>query len=1391
MPDDVLELTIAFDALPPDAPDDAPVGFSLRCPELGSPVQGEFRNPLGAAALADMRWYLEEYPRWPMDIDRERTHRVEADLEGWGRALFDALFHDRPAGRLYERFVDHDATQRRIVVEAASPQVQRLPWELLAVDTGPLFARRQKPVSLTRRVLLEYEPPVRTFALPLRVLMVVSRPEEAGFIDPRSVARGMLDALDSLVQEGRVAVEFLRPPTLAALDEALRRGERQGRPFHIVHFDGHGVYHRQSGLGQLAFEHDDASLDLVDANRLGTLLQECGVPLMVLNACQSAQGDQTNPFSSVAARLIEAGVGGVLSMSHSVLVVTAARFVKAFYQALVSGETVGRATDEARRALVQDARRLPLEREGEGAWLDLHDWFLPVLYQQQADAAPFSPDLSPVSPDLTGLGRPVRSPAILYGLPPPPLHGFVGRARELLALERAFRGHGLVVLHGWGGVGKTALAAEAARWFTRTGLFRDAAFVSFEHCHSADYALAEVGRALVEPNFNVGGAAGDAAARVAGALRARPALIVFDNFESALGRDALLGAEDLRAVLDAARAWAGVDGSRVLITSRDVTFGDAALAPGQLAAHLELGGLAAPDALLLAAEILKNHGVDREGVPRDGLERLLALLGAHPLSLELVLPQLRRYTAAQLAGEFGALLAEFRRGRGETRGESLLISLEMSLCRLGPEARARLPDLAVFQGGALDNIIVDVTGMGWETWGEVRAELVAAALASVDDEIAVGVRDRENPALSHQSHPIRFHPTLLPYLADQLPSPPGGEGPGVRGELLTRYRQAYHGLASYLYFADDRTPVQARAIAAREMPNLRRALDLALAAGDAATAADLADRICKFLDNFGRWRERDQVLAQVAGEQRSRGAGEQAGGITMAEATLLWRQGEALLGAGRAAEAERAFRELLARMEAGAAFDAGYQHCAVLTGLGRSLHAQGQPGQAAEVYRRVLAETAALEQTDNVRRHAGALHADLADALADLGRYAEARAEYGAALEIVRGLGDERSASVVLGQLGTLALAQGDLAEARRRHLEAVDAFRAMGEAQHEAIYLHQLGRVAEEARDWAEAERCYKESLALDERLGNKAGAAQTCNQLAMVAGSAGRPAEAERWYRRAIALGEEVEDTKGVALYCNNLADLLLNQGRLDEAEQYAHRAREIMETLDLSVGPWTTYAILARIAAQRGRPDEARAWRRKEQETFAAFPGAAHQVRQFQPLVAAVVRAAQGDAGARQEAEAWLQQMEATDETNQRFAASARRILAGERDLDALTDGLQRIGGLLVRQVLAGLAGGAPAETSEVSETSEVLDLDQLLDMVARAAAGDQALGAQLFPALQRMAGDRSAPPELRALVRVLVGALAGERKPDLAALPPELAERVRALLGSLGAGRSGSG
>ena len=41
---------------------------------------------------------------------------------------------------------------------------------------------------------------------------------------------------------GLVALTLLNPPTLPALRLALDQARTDGRPYHVIHFDGHGVY---------------------------------------------------------------------------------------------------------------------------------------------------------------------------------------------------------------------------------------------------------------------------------------------------------------------------------------------------------------------------------------------------------------------------------------------------------------------------------------------------------------------------------------------------------------------------------------------------------------------------------------------------------------------------------------------------------------------------------------------------------------------------------------------------------------------------------------------------------------------------------------------------------------------------------------------------------------------------------------------------------------------------------------------------------------------------------------------------------------------------------------------------------------------------------------------
>src|SRR5207237_6370803 len=94
-------------------------------------------------------------------------------------------------------------------------------------------------------------------ATPIRILLVTARPEDesCSYIDHRASALPLVEAMESL--PGLVKIHVLSPPTLPALRDELDRARDEKKPYHVVHFDGHGVYDRAVGLGGLCFERPE------------------------------------------------------------------------------------------------------------------------------------------------------------------------------------------------------------------------------------------------------------------------------------------------------------------------------------------------------------------------------------------------------------------------------------------------------------------------------------------------------------------------------------------------------------------------------------------------------------------------------------------------------------------------------------------------------------------------------------------------------------------------------------------------------------------------------------------------------------------------------------------------------------------------------------------------------------------------------------------------------------------------------------------------------------------------------------------------------------------------------------------------------------------------------
>ncbi len=959
-------------------------------------------------------------------------------------------------------------------------------------------------------------------------------------------------------------------------------------------------------------------------------------------------------------------------------------------------------------------------KEEEGKPVELQDWWLPHFYQQRPlELRPTRPsgelkqELAPCSDRLS------------ESMPTEPRYGFSGRAYELLQIERCLLREQLVVIHGFGGVGKTALVRETADWLTRTKMYDAASFISFEHGGDAATLLSAFGTFLgvYDSNYNPNDTKA-ALAKVEPALKQKRTLVIADNLESILpGGDAPLEAGVRTQLWDVLLKLSDI-GAGVLLTTRDTAFGDGKLAPGKYVAHLKLQGLHPEDAYALASRLLEYLGIDRAKAPYAELRELLKQLDDHPLAIQLVLPALGASSLplAQLTADFSSLLPRFQDDTDTGRNRSLLASLEYSLRRLSQAQRDLLPRLALFEGGASEDDLLAITEIPELEWVQLRPALEQAALLTAE-QIA-----------GFTSPFLHFHPVLTPYLRNQQ----GAEDQASRA----RYAQRYAGLANYLYREDSRHPQAVRALVQKELPNLRRALALLLETGELDTASNMAEHIAYFLNYFGLLRERDAVRRRVGEEVAAKGT-QESGGLTYAEWLRESGLGEDERQRGKIGAAYTRFTSLLARIQAlpeGAPLGPGsYQHCQALGWLARCLKGGGQPVAAEERLRKALTVIEALlsqqPENEDYLRQRGYLLADLADVLTDQGKYSQAREAYEESLQRAKQLGDLRSQGVALGQLGTLALRQHDYAEAQSRFKTALQLFQRLGEPASEAIVWHQLGIVAEEQRAWAEAERCYRESLAINEQQGNAADAAMTCSQLAIVSEGAGRPAEAEGWYRRGLELFE-IADPGGTekVKILSNLAGLLVDEvragraaNRLTEAKHYAKQALAIKETLDASSEIWTTLNILARIADEEGQTEEARNYRRRQREAYADFAGNRYHIdQQHGKLINAIAAAAQGDAQVREDVEARLPQLEAS---GWKIADPTRRIWSGERDWQSLAEGLDRQDALLILRVLETIEQPAeePGKTPEQIIVSLPVTIREALEQ------GDEAAFQQAFEAL----------------------------------------------------------
>ncbi len=357
--DPVLELEID--------PGTTPGEFTVRVARSVAGGEPTARFTLDVDALLATRQQLESVLLASSVSARRILPAAEVSVQSTGATLFDAIFVGEVAATYRaSRAVAADRGRGlQVRLRLGAPGLAALPWEMLYDRDSQAYLCRQEP--LVRQVEGAHPPSALAIKPPLQVLAVVSSPRGLQPLDVAVERAHLEEALAQHVRSGRVRLEWVEHASWEELHDRLLR-----RPWHVLHFIGHGTFDDAADEGLIALVGSDGRADFVNASSLADLLHEASPTprLVVLNSCESGASSSDDPFSGTAAALARSGIQSVAAMQFTISDRAALAFARGFYTALANGRTI----DEAMRS-----GRIGILGLGRGTL----EWVTPVLYVQR------------------------------------------------------------------------------------------------------------------------------------------------------------------------------------------------------------------------------------------------------------------------------------------------------------------------------------------------------------------------------------------------------------------------------------------------------------------------------------------------------------------------------------------------------------------------------------------------------------------------------------------------------------------------------------------------------------------------------------------------------------------------------------------------------------------------------------------------------------------------------------------------------------------------------------------------------------------------------------------------------------------------------------------------
>jgi tetratricopeptide (TPR) repeat protein/DNA-binding SARP family transcriptional activator len=758
---------------------------------------------------------------------------------------------------------------------------------------------------------------------------------------------------------------------------------------------------------------------------------------------------------------------------------------------------------------------------------------------------------------LTGPGRQLSRIAQPDTLPPEMVE-FVGRDEELrLLVQLPGDGPQISVIEGMAGVGKTALAIQAAR--AAAAQYPDGTFYLNFQTHDpglpsldAAEALHRLLRMLSAPATRIPDAIGERAALLRAQLSRRRAIVILDD---------AAGPEQIQPLLPSAGQ------SLFLITTRRTLSG----LPGAHALTLDV--LSVADAVTLFRRVAGQGRAHDENAAAVAVE----LCGRLPLAIQLAAGRLAHDYPPRLAD----LVEELARSPVPTPGAAspqVMSAFDLSYRSLEPDHQRFFRRLGMSPCASTSPHAAAALG------GVSLAEAQQALAALLDHHLLARAPGGQ----------FRFHDLIREYAA--LCATQEDSGPDRRravGRLLNYYLGAADQADRVLHPFRRRMPGPV----SRPAP---ASPALATTDGAAGWLESEWSNILQAAQYAGRheWKQKCADLIHVLGGfLEARAYWDDA----IAAHTLAVQAGRDLVDPARVARASLELSEVSQQ-------------------TGRHDAALPLAEQAAEIYRSLAdrrGEAEALDQIGLAHQRAGrsrdslayfaearAMYADTADShgVADtlthagiaswqLGRYPDAMGNLRHALLLYQAAGDRRGEAKTLNNLGRMQLNFGYHRDALDGYQKALEIFREIGVAQSEAILYHNIGALYYYKGSYDDGLTAYRRALAIYREIRDLPNEADVLNDIGAIYQSAECYDEALIYHEKARAIAEEIGNLRQQVTALRGIAGVRRGCGVYGEAFDLYHSALKLAREIG---DPYEEAKILEGIAETTLgtlRPDAAR--------------------------------------------------------------------------------------------------------------------------------------------------------------------------------------------------------